>query len=34
VLGVTESRVCQLHAEAVHLIRARLERRSTPRARV
>lgn len=25
VLGVTESRVCQLHAEAVHLIRARLE---------
>ncbi len=27
VLGVTESRVCQLHAEAVHLIRARLENR-------
>ena len=27
VLGVTESRVCQLHAEAVHLIRARLEGR-------
>jgi RNA polymerase sigma factor FliA len=27
VLGVTESRVCQLHAEAVHLIRARLESR-------
>lgn len=26
VLGVTESRVCQLHSEAVHLIRARLER--------
>jgi RNA polymerase sigma factor FliA len=25
VLGVTESRVCQLHAEAVHLIRARIE---------
>ena len=25
VLGVTESRVCQLHAEAVHLIRAKLE---------
>jgi RNA polymerase sigma factor for flagellar operon FliA len=25
VLGVTESRVCQLHAQAVHLIRARLE---------
>jgi RNA polymerase sigma factor for flagellar operon FliA len=34
VLGVTESRVCQLHAEAVHLIRARLERRATPRPRV
>jgi RNA polymerase sigma factor for flagellar operon FliA len=33
VLGVTESRVCQLHAEAVHLIRARLERRTTPRPR-
>jgi RNA polymerase sigma factor FliA len=33
VLGVTESRVCQLHAEAVHLIRARLERRATPRPR-
>ena len=27
VLGVTESRVCQLHAEAVHLIRAKLEAR-------
>lgn len=27
VLGVTESRVCQLHAEAIHLIRAALERR-------
>ena len=27
VLGVTESRVCQLHAEAVHLIRAKLESR-------
>ena len=26
VLGVTESRVCQLHSEAVHLIRARLDR--------
>lgn len=25
VLGVTESRVCQLHAEAVHLIRGRIE---------
>jgi RNA polymerase sigma factor FliA len=25
VLGVTESRACQLHAEAVHRIRARLE---------
>ncbi|MGC4092238.1 MAG: RNA polymerase sigma factor FliA [Polyangiaceae bacterium] len=25
VLGVTESRVCQLHSEAVHLIRARVE---------
>ncbi len=25
ILGVTESRACQLHAEAVHLIRARLE---------
>lgn len=25
ILGVTESRVCQLHSEAVHLIRARLE---------
>jgi RNA polymerase sigma factor for flagellar operon FliA len=25
VLGVTESRVCQLHSEAVHLIRARIE---------
>jgi len=24
VLGVTESRVCQLHSEAVHLLRARL----------
>jgi RNA polymerase sigma factor for flagellar operon FliA len=34
VLGVTESRVCQLHAEAVHLIRARLERRATPRPRI
>lgn len=34
VLGVTESRVCQLHAEAVHLIRARLERRPTPRPRL
>lgn len=33
VLGVTESRVCQLHAEAVHLIRARLERRPSPRPR-
>ncbi len=28
ILGVTESRVCQLHAEAVHLIRALLERKS------
>lgn len=27
VLGVTESRVCQLHAEAIHLIRAGIERR-------
>lgn len=27
VLGVTESRVCQLHSEATHLIRARLEGR-------
>jgi RNA polymerase sigma factor for flagellar operon FliA len=27
VLGVTESRVCQLHSEAVHLIRARIEGR-------
>ena len=26
VLGVTESRACQLHAEAVHLLRAHLER--------
>ncbi len=26
ILGVTESRVCQLHSEAVHLIRARLDR--------
>lgn len=25
ILGVTESRVCQLHAQAVHIIRARLE---------
>jgi RNA polymerase sigma factor for flagellar operon FliA len=25
ILGVTESRVCQLHAQAVHLIRARIE---------
>lgn len=25
VLGVTESRVCQLHSEAVHLIRARIQ---------
>jgi RNA polymerase sigma factor FliA len=34
VLGVTESRVCQLHAEAVHLIRARLERRPARRPRI
>ena len=34
VLGVTESRVCQLHAEAVHLIRARLERRPGLRPRI
>ncbi len=27
VLGVTESRVCQLHAEAMHLIRATVEGR-------
>jgi RNA polymerase sigma factor for flagellar operon FliA len=26
ILGVTESRVCQLHSEAIHLIRARLDR--------
>jgi RNA polymerase sigma factor for flagellar operon FliA len=26
VLGVTESRACQLHAEAVHLLRAQIER--------
>lgn len=31
VLGVTESRVCQLHSEAVHLIRSRIEGR--PRRR-
>lgn len=31
VLGVTESRACQLHAEAVHRIRARLEAKPTPR---
>ena len=29
VLGVTESRVCQLHGEAVHRIRASLEMRTT-----
>lgn len=33
ILGVTESRACQLHAEAVHLIRARIERPSRPRSR-
>jgi RNA polymerase sigma factor FliA len=27
VLGVTESRVCQLHSEAVHLVRAKLDGR-------
>lgn len=31
VLGVTESRACQLHTEAVHLIRARLNSRSSVR---
>lgn len=33
VLGVTESRVCQLHSEAVHLIRARIEGQSVRRRR-
>ena len=33
VLGVTESRVCQLHSEAVHLIRARIEGTSTGKKR-
>jgi len=28
ILGVTESRVCQLHAEAIHRVRAKLETRS------
>lgn len=32
VLGVTESRACQLHAEAVHLIRAQIERPGRLRA--
>jgi DNA-directed RNA polymerase specialized sigma subunit len=32
VLGVTESRACQLHAEAVHLLRAHLERPTRVRA--
>jgi RNA polymerase sigma factor for flagellar operon FliA len=31
VLGITASRVCQLHAQAVHLIRARLEGRAHAR---
>lgn len=31
VLGVTESRACQLHTEAVHRIRARLSDRSSSR---
>jgi RNA polymerase sigma factor for flagellar operon FliA len=31
VLGVTESRACQLHAEAVHRIRARLEFKPQPK---
>ncbi len=35
VLGVTESRACQLHAEAVHRIRARIkDSRHQPRVRV
>jgi RNA polymerase sigma factor for flagellar operon FliA len=33
VLGVTESRACQLHAEAVHRIRARLNLENRPRRR-
>ncbi|MBM4362746.1 MAG: FliA/WhiG family RNA polymerase sigma factor [Deltaproteobacteria bacterium] len=33
ILGVTESRVCQLHSEAMHLIRARLEGRPLRRVR-
>jgi RNA polymerase sigma factor for flagellar operon FliA len=33
ILGVTESRVCQLHAQAVHLIRARLEGASSRKGR-
>jgi RNA polymerase sigma factor FliA len=31
VLGVTESRACQLHAEAVHRIRARLDFKPRPK---
>jgi RNA polymerase sigma factor for flagellar operon FliA len=31
VLGVTESRVCQLHSEAIHLIRSSIERRGARR---
>ncbi len=36
VLGVTESRVCQLHAEAIHRIRAHMmpERDDEPRSRI
>ena len=33
VLDVTESRVCQLHSEAMHLIRAMVEGRPMPRGR-
>jgi RNA polymerase sigma factor for flagellar operon FliA len=33
VLGVTESRVCQLHAEAMHLIRATMDRKPTAGAK-
>ena len=33
VLGVTESRVCQLHSEAMHLIRAMVEGRPISRRR-
>ncbi len=33
ILGVTESRVCQMHSEAVHRIRARIDGEFEPRSR-